>query len=118
MKIILPKPPTTNHYYGITSRGRFAKMYITKEGKEWQRDAEIEIKKQYKKKTPITAECEVWINLFTSTRRDADGSIKPVLDILQSTGIIENDALFYGVHAIREKCKKGEDRVEVEIMGY
>ena len=118
MKLTLPKPPTTNHIYGITARGGFAQMYLTKEGKDWYKESELMIHKQVKKPTTITKECEIWITIYTSTRRDADGSTKPILDVLQKTGIIENDYLFYGVHALREKCKKGEDRVELEIMGY
>ena len=117
MKLILPKPPTTNHIYGYTSRKGFASSYITKEGKQFFIDAQIAIKKQ--NNLPIiTVPCEVWVNVFTSTRRDVDGSIKPVLDVLQKAAVIENDYLFYALHATREKCKKGEDRVEVEILGY
>lgn len=118
MKLTLPKPPTTNSYYALTSRGPFARMYISKEGKAWGVEATEAIRKQYKKKSPIDQECEVWINVYTSITRDADATTKPVLDILQTCGVILNDKLFYAVHAVREKCKKGEDRVEVEILGY
>lgn len=118
MKLTLPKPPTTNTYYAVTNRGPFARMYISKEGKDWGKAATEAIKKQYKKKSPIDSECEIWLTVYTSSARDADATTKPVLDILQTCGVILNDKLFYAVHAIREKCKKTEDRVEVEIMGY
>lgn len=117
MRFSLPKPPTTNSYYRITSRGKFASMYISKEGKDWQLEATAALRRQYRGK-PIVDPCEIWINVFTSTRRDVDGSIKPVLDLLQSARVIENDNLFYALHTTREKCKKGEDRVEIEILGY
>jgi Holliday junction resolvase RusA-like endonuclease len=118
MQITLKKPPTTNHIYGLTAIGGHARMYITKEGKAWFEEAAYDIKKQYKKRHPIEVECEVWVNVYTSTSRDADASNKPILDALEHNGVIVNDKLFYGVHAMRYKCKKGEDRVEVEIMGY
>lgn len=118
MKFTLTKPPTTNHIYGITARGGFAKMYITKEGKEWFALNEGLIMKQKTRKTPITSECEIWITVYTSTKRDADASTKPIQDAFQHAGVIEDDYLFFGVHALREKCKKGEDKVEVEILGY
>lgn len=118
MKFTLTKPPTTNHIYGITARGGFAQMYITKEGKDWFLETQQEIRKQRTRVSPITSECEIWITVYTSTRRDADGSVKPILDALQKNEVIENDYLFFGVHALREKCKKGEDRVELEILGY
>lgn len=117
MKLTLPKPPTTNHIYGYTSKGGFARSYITKDGKTFFAEAEKTIRQQNKKK-PITEECEIWINVYTSTRRDVDGSIKPILDVLQKAEVIVNDYQFYSLHATREKCAKGEDRVEVELMGY
>lgn len=92
-------------------------MYISKEGKEWQRISLLALKKQQTEKT-ITKDCEVWITTYTSTWRDTDASTKQTLDILQTAGIIENDKLFFAIHAIREKCKKGEDRMEIEILGY
>jgi len=118
MKLILPKPPTTNQYYRITGRGGFGKMYISKEGKDWQEESLWKIKQQRTEKTPITTECEVWITTYTSTWRDADASTKQTVDILQTAKVIENDKLFYAIHALREKCKKGEDKVVVEILGY
>lgn len=45
MKLTLPKPPTTNHIYGITARGGFAQMYLTKEGKDWYKESELMIHK-------------------------------------------------------------------------
>jgi Holliday junction resolvase RusA-like endonuclease len=118
MKLTLPKPPTTNHIYGITSRGGFARMYITKEGKAWFAQAKQIIKETIKTRKPITVPCEVSITVYTSTQRDTDGSTKPILDALEENGIVENDRLFTAVLAYRERCKKQEDRVEIEIMGY
>lgn len=118
MKLILPKPPTTNHIYGFTSRGGFARSYITADGKKFFEDAAEAIKKQWKKKTPIDKECEVWIQVYTSRLRDVDGSAKPVLDALQKNNVIKNDSLFYKMDIERIKCAVGEDRIELEILGY
>jgi Holliday junction resolvase RusA-like endonuclease len=118
MQFTLTKPPTTNHIYGITARGGFAQMYITKEGKEWIAENTLLIKSQWKKKTPITQDCEIWIIVYTSTKRDADGSTKPIMDIFQKVGVVENDYLFSRVHAIREKVAKGEDKVVVDINEF
>lgn len=118
IRITIPKPPTTNHIYGFTSRGGFARSYVTKEGTAFFEEAALAIRKQYRKKSPIEVECEVWIKVYTSTRRDVDGSAKPILDALQKNGVIKNDMLFYKMDIERVKCAKGEDRVEIEIMGY
>lgn len=83
MKLILPLPPTTNHIYGLTSKRGFARSYITAKGKKFFEDADIAIKKQNKKKKPIETECEVWIQIYISRKRDVDGSVKPLLDCLQ-----------------------------------
>lgn len=115
MKFVFPKPPTTNHIYGLTSRGKFARMYITKEGKDWFSEAEKIIKKTYRRKSPITTESEVFITVHTSTRRDAQAADKAILDSFEKYGVVENDYLFNPIHSIREKCKRGEDYVEVEI---
>lgn len=117
MKVTLPKPPTTNHIYGFTSKGGFARSYVTKEGKLFFEEAEKIIKKVWKKK-PIEAPCEVWIQVYTSRMRDVDGSAKPILDALQKNGVVKNDSQFYKMDIERFSCKVGEDRVEVEIMGY
>jgi len=116
-KVTLPKPPTTNHIYAYTSFGGRARSYITKEGKLFFEEAEKIIKKTWKKK-PIEAPCEIWIQVYTSRMRDVDGSAKPILDSLQKSGVIKNDSLFYKMDIERFSCKVGEDRVEVEVMGY
>jgi Holliday junction resolvase RusA-like endonuclease len=118
MKLILPLPPTTNHIYGLTSQRGFARSYITAKGKQFFVDADEAIKKQSKRKTPIDTECEVWMQIYVSRKRDVDGSIKPILDSLQKSGVILNDSLFWGLHVILVKVPKGEERVELEIEGY
>lgn len=116
-KVTLPKPPSINHIYGYTSRGGFARSYITKEGTEWFSAAQIALKKQWKKRTPITTDCEIWIELYTAYRQDCDNILKPILDLLQKNQVVENDSLFNSLHVTKEKCKKEEQRVEFEIMG-
>jgi len=118
IQILLPIPPTTNSIYKFTSRGGFARSYISDEGRVFFEAAGYAIKKQYRKKTPIEVECEVWIDIYISHKRDVDGSIKPILDALQKFGVIKNDDLFYGLHVVKHKVKKGEEKVEVQIMGY
>lgn len=119
MKIIISKlPPTINHIYAFRSIRGHATSYITKEGKEWFEFAGLELKKQWKKKTPIEAPCEIWIELYLAYDRDIDNSNKPILDLLQKNGVIKNDSLFYKMDVEKFKCKKEEARIELEIMGY
>jgi Holliday junction resolvase RusA-like endonuclease len=91
-------------------------MYITALGKAWFVEAEKIIKKTYKRKKPIEVPCEIYVNVYTSTMRDADASNKPILDAMEHNGVIKNDRLFEACLAFRHKCKRGEDRVEVEVI--
>ena len=90
-------------------------MYITAEGKAWFAEAERIIRKAYRRKSPIEKECEVFITVHTSTKRDAQAADKAILDSMEKFGVIKNDYLFNPIHSIRERCKKGEDYVSVEI---
>lgn len=119
MKAVLPKPPSINHIYGYTSKGGFARSYITREGKIWFDKASEILKKEYRRKEPIRVEVEVWIVLYTNYyRQDVDNIAKPILDSLQKNGVLENDALVYKLDIEKFKCSKEEQRVEIEIQGY
>lgn len=118
MKLVFSLPPTTNHIYGITAMGGHARMYVTKDGKDWFEKAGYEILKQHRKRTPIETKCEIWIQIHVSSDRDVDGSAKPILDVLQKSGVVKNDKLFYKMDIERFKCARGEEKVEVEILGY
>lgn len=93
-------------------------MYITKDGKNWFKEAGEQLKKQWRKKTPIDTQAEIWITLHLVYDRDVDGSCKPILDLLQKNGVIKNDKLFYKMDVEKIKVKKGEEGVEFEIQGY
>lgn len=56
--------------------------------------------------------------MYTAYRQDVDNIAKPILDSLQKNEIIENDSLVYKLDIEKFKCKKDEERVEVEIQGY
>lgn len=115
MKFILPKPPSINHIYGFTSRGGFARSYITQEGKAWFEEAGYRIKK-IKQNTPSFAtSIEISIKLFTSRRQDIDNITKPILDILQKQGVYLNDVLVTHLDIEKIKCKKEEERVEIDV---
>ena len=114
-KIILPKPPSINHIYGFTSRGGFARSYITKIGREWFEVAGEKIKQQWKKRTPITKDIEVFIELFTSRRQDIDNILKPILDLLQKNGVIENDSQIVVLNVEKYRCKRDGEKVTILV---
>jgi Holliday junction resolvase RusA-like endonuclease len=118
MKVTLPKPPSINHIYGFTATGGFARSYITKEGKAWFEEAGYMLKAQCKRKKPIETPCEMWVILHTARIQDVDNVLKPILDLFQKQGIIKNDNLIYKLDIEKFKVKVGEEKIEVELMGY
>lgn len=116
MKFILPKPKSTNHIYGFTSRGGFARSYITKEGKEWFNTAALLIASQREDKKTIKSKVRVDIEFYTCRRQDIDGILKPLLDSLEKNGIIENDVLICDLHIKKHKTICSDERVEIIIQ--
>lgn len=102
----------------MTSKGGYARSYITKAGNTWFKDAADRIKEQRTTQVPITSELEVNIDLFTCRIQDIDNVAKPILDVLQKEGLIHNDNLIYRLCMEKFKCKQTEERVEVELGGY
>lgn len=118
MKANLPKPPSINHIYGYTCQKGFARSYITQEGRLWFAEAGYKLKSQWKKKKTITTPCEIWIDLFTCRVQDVDNVLKPILDLLQKNEVVKNDNLFYKLDIEKHKVPKGEERIELQILGY
>ena len=116
-RITLPLPPSVNALYKYTAVGGHARSYIGAEGKAWFEEAGWVIKSKWKQKT-IMVPCEIWIQLYISRDRDADNVLKATLDLLQKTSVIHNDNLFYKIDIEKFKIKKGEERIEIEILGY
>lgn len=119
MKFILPKPPSINHIYGYTSRGGFARSYITKKGKEWFARAASLVKKHTLPTDPIAYPIDVRIKLFTARHQDVDNINKPLLDLLQKhTNVIKDDAWVYRLITEKIKCKVKDEKVELEVFLY
>lgn len=115
MIITLPKPPSVNHIYGLSSRSGKAISYITKKGKNWFEEAGWLLKSQWRKKT-ITGNVGIYITLYC-IRQDIDGILKPVLDLLQKMRVYENDNQvdFLQIKKVKVSHKKDE-KIELEIQ--
>lgn len=118
MRFTVPKPPSINHIYGITSRGGYARSYLTKKGTDWFTEAGKQLHKQVSIKKPITSELEIHIDLFTARRQDVDNILKPILDLLQKQAVIENDSQIYFLTVQKHRCKIPDEHVEVELLGF
>lgn len=119
--IVLPKPPSINHIYGYTSRGGFARSFITKEGVAWFNNSIDTLTQTYAiGHSPITEPVKFHIHLFTSRDQDIDNILKPILDLFGGMCL---DCR--GKFSSRKPCKCGTRRsviandkqvVELEVL--
>jgi Holliday junction resolvase RusA-like endonuclease len=109
------EPKSTSHIYSMTCRGRFASMYMNKNGKM--------VKASYIKQTleqwhssPITGDVEIHVKLYFGTRRkaDIDNFGKLILDSL--TDIVwEDDSQIQKMLVEKFYCKE-DPRIELSIL--
>ena len=112
--ILHGEPKSTSHIYKMTCRGRFASMYMSKEGKM--------IKDSYIKQTiaqwankPIIGDIRVYIELYFGTKRkcDIDNFNKILLDSM--TGIVwEDDSQITDMRIIKLYDKENP-RIEITV---
>ena len=115
MKIILKgKLLSTQTIYRTHCRGKFAVLYMTKQGKELKELYRLESQKQYKGKV-MSVDCEMEITLFfkDKRRRDVDNYNKLVLDALE--GIVYEDDKQIKKLTIEKKISVDDPRIEIVI---
>lgn len=91
--LLLPYPPTINHYYGQTKCGR---KYIRKDGRRY-RELVAHRSKQFGYKTNRNCMGALILNPPDNRRRDVDNIQKCTLDALEKSGIVVNDSQFKGL---------------------
>lgn len=112
--ILLGEPKSTSHIYKITSRGRFASMYMSKEGKTIK-DSYIKQSTLQWANKPILGNIRVYIELYFGTKRksDIDNFGKLLLDSL--TGICWiDDSQIVDMRVIK-MYDKNKGRIEITI---
>ena len=107
-RLTLPAPPSTNSLYTRTWKGGVGK---SKAYHQWRQDA-MWLHKQEHKKPLRLKHCWVEVDAGIDYRRDCDNLLKPVLDLLESVGEIQNDRYVESVQVRRDKTIK-KDHVTV-----
>lgn len=105
---------STNHIYKATCRGKFASVYMSKDGKDLKENYQWQLKSQYKGK-PLKTDIDLRIELFfgDNRKRDIDNYNKIVIDSL--TGILfEDDSQIQSLLIIKNKDIKNP-RVEIQL---
>lgn len=95
IEVTLPLPPSINATYK-TGNGRF---YKSKKAKEWEEEAGWLVKKKRAKK--LTGDVWMTMEIFITRKRDIDSTIKICQDLMQNTGVIDNDDSIYSLSIIK-----------------
>lgn len=103
LQLLLPYPPTVNHYWGQSGKTRF----IGKKGKEFRvavAEACLDAKVQ-----ALDGRLAVHVALFPPDhrKRDVDNILKPLLDACEHAGCFYNDSQIDELHIIRQEVRKG-----------
>jgi Holliday junction resolvase RusA-like endonuclease len=92
---------------------RGGRRFKTNEYKAWRETFGYLSLRQTKFKNVTKLYVQFFISNFN--RSDLDNMLKPLLDALQECGFIENDNQIKEIHAIKLKCKKGEEKINFEL---
>ena len=121
VKLILPWPPSPNHYYrSMVMRGPKprAMTYISEEGKAFQNNVKASIWKSLKAvPTKIMGRLSVTVTLYQPNARsiDIDNRLKPLLDSLTKSGVWEDDSQIDCLQISRGPISRTNPRCEVTI---
>lgn len=102
-EIILPWPPSNNHYYRSVGRGAI----ISRKGREYHELVAFAVKQQGIAK--LTGKLAVSLACYPPDhlKRDLDNLFKPVLDALQKAGVYDDDFNIDRLSAARFAKKRG-----------
>ena len=116
IEFTIPLPPSVNHLYGNRCiRGRVVR-YISDKGKQWFEEAGWELKRQVKKRKPITTPISIYIRMYHCRSRDIDNVLKATFDLLEKMRVIENDNQIEFLQIWKIKVEKMKDqRLEIEV---
>lgn len=112
--ILKGNPQSTQHIYKMTCKGKFATMYMSKEGKDLKESYQWQIKSQYKGK-PKTGDLDLRVELFfgDDRKRDIDNYNKILLDSMSGL-VYQDDSQIQSLLIIKNKDKKNP-RIEIII---
>lgn len=99
-------PPTVNTYWRVKTKGGIG-MLLSERGRKYKVTAAAQMMQQ-RVSRGITGRVEVLIDAYPPDRRkrDLDNILKPLLDILQDYGVLEDDEQI-DILTVRRRSKGG-----------
>lgn len=110
----LPYPPSVNHYY----RHVGPRVLISREGRRYR---ELVVAKLKAEKTEMfTGSVELHIELYPpdNRRRDADNSLKCLLDAFTHGGLYEDDSLIRKLTVIKQEPMPPDGMAYIRIQSW
>lgn len=109
-------PPSVNHAYQHSTKGKRFFRFPTKEFKEWKRKVGIAFLKKYPDHEPLKNECEVIIRVYyaDARRRDIDNAGKAVLDSMNK--LVYDDDFLVKKLEMEKFIDRESPRTEIIIL--
>lgn len=101
----LPFPPSVNRLWRMVMVGRAPRLLLSAEGRAYRVQAGKALLEQWVPIRPLTGRLGLYIEAFPPDRRarDLDNLCKGLLDALQHSGAIRNDADIDDLHIVRRR---------------
>jgi len=117
MDIILTgNPLSTQNVYKIASRGGFARMYMSKEGKDRKEEYHWELKQQWGRKKPLQGNLSIGIDLYFGDKRKRDWDNFHKLSMDAMSGIVWDDDSQVLEAVVKKEYDKKNPRIEINII--
>ncbi len=109
------EPKSSQNMYKMTCRGKFATMYMSKEGKDLKESYQWQAKSQWRKKL-IKCDLEIEITLYFGTKRKSDWDNFHKLSMDSLTGIVWEDDSQIQRAVVEKRYDKLNPRIEIEVF--
>ncbi len=117
MNFTITAPPSLNTIYRVGKGGR---VYKTKECKDWMADAHYEVMDQTGKWQTEYRAVAVTVIVYPKDGRlrDLDNYLKPLLDFLEESRMIDNDRQVVVLHLERREPTYDRHLLSVDIQAH
>lgn len=95
LTLVLPFPPSVNHYWRHVIMGKYVRTLISAAGREFKLNVTQALQNQLGAKiVPILCDCRLYVSLHAPDRRrrDVDNYAKALLDSLTDAGVWADDS--------------------------
>ncbi|EPR42707.1 endodeoxyribonuclease RusA [Desulfovibrio sp. X2] len=117
--LILPWPPSVNHYWRRVVMGGRVATLISKAGREYKKAVAVEVGKRLPAHCRLAGRLAVEVVLVAPDRRarDIDNSLKALLDAMTEAGVWHDDSQIDQITLVRGPvASPGQARVSVRVL--